>query len=198
MNVGLHTSILVPGLTAVFSVMLTVWLYQKRDKLNALRAIKSEVEQNRETAKSIQNHIRGDMILRQEDKERPPSLTPFSTHSFQNAKNAGVLTELPEGTRDEVSEHYTLLEFTNSQLQFRQQIRSTSRALSGFNELMNSIDVAILLKLHTLGVTDLSELQVENDFEEVENTVDEAITFDNVAETINEELEEHPILDRLL
>lgn len=198
MNVELFTSIIVPGLTAVFSVMLTVWLYQKRDKLNALRAIKSEVEQNHETAKSIQKHVSGDMILRQEDKERPPSLSPFSTHTFQNAKNAGVLAKLPEEVRDAVSEHYTLLEFTNNQLQYRQQIRSTSRALSGFSDLMNSIDLVILLKLHSLGVADLSELQLEENLREVDNTDDETITFDNVAETIDEELEEHPILDWLL
>lgn len=61
---ALLTSAAVSGVTAVLTVTLTIWLYQKRDKLNGLRAIKSEAEQNQETAETIHRHVSHDMILR--------------------------------------------------------------------------------------------------------------------------------------
>lgn len=140
-EMSLLTTAAISALTAVFSVTLTFFLYRKRDKINSLRAIKSETEQNRETAEIIHRHVSGDMILREEGKERPPSLTPFSTHAFQTAKNAGVLARLPDDVRDTISEYYTLIDTTNHQLEYRQQMRGTSRALSGFSDRMNSLDL---------------------------------------------------------
>lgn len=195
---GLLTTATVSALTAVFSVILTFFLYRKRDKINTLRAIKSEAEQNRETAETIHRHVSGDMLLRKEGKERPPSLSHFSTHAFQTAKNAGVLARLPADVRDTITKHYTLIETTNHQLEYRQRMRSTSRALSGFTELMNSLDLVIQLKLHSLGTADLSDLPVERTAEELESVNEETATFDEVIKAVDGELDDVRVLDRFL
>lgn len=193
---GLLASATISGVTAVLTVTLTIWLYQKRDKLNALRVIKSEAVQNRETAETIYQHINGDMVLRQDDKEQPSSLNPFATHAFQNAKNTGVLARLPKDIREPISEHYTDLGFINHQLQHRQQMRGTSRALSGYSEMMISIDRIILLNL--LKVAEFDGISVDGNMEEVDITGDETPSFDDIEDTVDKELDEHPILDRLL
>lgn len=195
---GLLTTATVSALTAVFSVILTFFLYRKRDKINTLRAIKSEAEQNRETAETIHRHVSGDMLLRKEGKERPPSLSHFSTYAFQTAKNAGVLARLPADVRDTITKHYTLIETTNHQLEYRQRMRSTSRALSGFTELMNSLDLVIQLKLHSLGTADLSDLPVERTAEELESVNEETATFDEVIKAVDGELDDVRVLDRFL
>lgn len=195
---GLLTTATVSALTAVFSVLLTFFLYRKRDKINTLRAIKSESEQNRETAETIHRHVSGDMLLREEGKERPPSLSHFSTHAFQTAKNAGVLARLPADVRETITEHYTLIETTNHQLEYRQQMRSTSRALSGFTELMNSLDLVIQLKLHSLGTADLSDLPIEETPEEIEEMNEGTATFDEVIKAVDGELNDVRVLDRFL
>jgi len=189
---------IISGLTAIFTVTLTIWLYQRRDKLNALRSIKAEAKQNKGTAGTIHKHITEDMELREDGRERMTSIQPLSNSSYQNVKNSGILTQLSENTRKTILRHYSRINFANHQLEYRQRMRSTSRALSNLSAILKIVDRAILKEMMLLGAVDISVTTEAVEHPNFEEAFDEITTFDDVMESADEELEKHPILTKII
>lgn len=189
---------LIPALTAVFTVTLTIWLYQKRDKLNALRAIKSEAQQNKTTAGTIIEHINEDIELRENDRERIPSIPPLANNAYVNLKNTGVLAQLPSPTRNTITEHYSHIDYANHQLDYRQQLRSTSRALTNFSDMIGVLDPVIQKEMLLLGSVDLEVTEEAAENPNFEDALDEFTTFDEVIHAVENELENHPILTTII
>lgn len=195
---GVLTPGIISGLTAIFTVTLTIWLYQKRDKLNALRAVKAEAEQNKHTAETIYEHISEDIHLRGDGRERVTSIQPLSNSSYQNIKNSGILTQLPEDTRETISKHYSRINTANHQLEYRQQMRSASRALSNLSEILEIVDRVILKEVTLMGAVDMNVTPEAADHPDFDEAVDKITTFDDVIKSVNKELENHPILTRII
>ena len=195
---GVMASGIISGLTAVFTVTLTIWLYQRRDKLNALRAVKAEAKQNKHTAETIHEHITEDIQLREDGRERMTSIQPLSNSSYQNIKNSGILTQLPEDTRKTISKHYSRISFANHQLEYRQQMRSTSRALSNLSAMLEIIDQVILKEMILMGAVDLTVTSEAVDNPDFEEAFDKITTFDDVIKSVDNELNNHPILTKII
>lgn len=189
---------IISGLTALFTVTLTVWLYQKRDKLNALRAIKAEAKQNRNTAESIHQHISEDIQLRDDGQEQVTSIQPLSNSSYQNIKNSGILTQLPEDTRRTIIKHYSRINFANHQLGYRQQMRSSSRALSNLSSILEVVDQVILKEMILMGAVDITITPEAVAHPDSEEALNEITTFDDIIKSVDEEIENHPILTKIV
>lgn len=108
---------IISPLFSVFVALLTVgatfYLKEKRDTVHSLLALKNEVESNRELTADALLKLALDV-----QAETPGSLTPSSlnTESYVVARNNGTLSNLSEEHKRLISDHYTKIQTTNSEL----------------------------------------------------------------------------------
>ena len=148
--------------TAITTVLLTFLFYRIRDKLLALRSIKSEIEYNQRAALELRERIEEDNQLRSAGEEIVESLDSFHTSSFENIKNRGVLDRLSEETKVAILNHYSHIDRINRQIRQRSSIRAGGRALSNYDQMVIAYNAFIQDEVKTVEFENL-ESQIDSE-----------------------------------
>lgn len=198
-------SALVSVFTAVTTVYLAFWFRNKKDKINALRAVRTEI---------VQNDIHAEMVLHDlfqmrdgfEYNDDGRTTIPFQTSGFEHLKNTGILAGLPQIAKESIHYHYTLIKTLNRRLEQREDVRLHVSSLQRpgtitsidntiFNHLIDVSDPA-RLEAMSANLRENSKL-VEKLANAAESTPDETQqseqyprqSFDGVIDFINQEIE---------
>jgi hypothetical protein len=167
-------SALISIFTAVITVGLTFWVQGKREAINTLRALKTELEQNDIHAEMMMHDI-----FQFRDGYEPTgderTTIPFQTSAYDRLKNSGLLAELPQNSKESIHYHYTLLNTLNRRIEQREDARYHIE-WQRRDGMIERIDKTILG--HLIDVSGSARLDVmsENlrDNEEVEEELAEA------------------------
>lgn len=119
-------------ITAIFTVGLTLFATQRKQRLDLQRAIQSELETNRQIAEENIEWMREEIVRREDEGFqilRP--LRRFHTDSFEQMKNQGGLMQLPERDRGLLLTHYDFIYELNRLLEFRDTNKTRLEDSSG-------------------------------------------------------------------
>jgi hypothetical protein len=122
-------------ITVVFSVVLSAYIgikiYRYRRVIHGLVALKSEVEQNRETATNIIIDICHDIqSRRRKEPERYTwSVSQFSTSAHEQIKNDGMMNSMSDELQDIVTDHYNELRQFNRTIEDREKTKISSKPM---------------------------------------------------------------------
>jgi len=198
-------SLITGSLTAIVTVVLTFLFYKRRDKIRSLRAVQSEIEQNREIAEDLKPYLSQDIKWSVSNSERTDSLGQFHTSAFRSALNNGVLMTIQEETRNSILNHYQDIEKINDQIDYREQLRAGSgRSMGSYRDRRVSLNVLILQLLQKQLSEDLRD-QLEEALEDVEDSPTaefvspgDTVTFDELETQIDGELQSHRFLRKVI
>lgn len=184
-------------------VLLTFYFYRKRDELNALRAIKSEIIRNRNLSESLLSTYCNDIYdWRTGKKGIPIGDLPFDTSAYEHIKNSGVLIRLTDKTVDLIGIHYEIVKFVNREIMKRYDLQISSP--DGDRDKFINLNHPILSSLLFLRDETFSESLIGLD-EEVKHVLKkekadltppnlpkerDPARFDNVLEQVDKEMKE--------
>jgi len=204
------TNIVLPVLIAVGSVYATFWFREKQNTLNALRALRTELNHNDDLVENMLHDLFS-------DRDDDPNLhdlqsrdsVPLQTSAYKNFVNSGIATKIDDDLEDSIWYHYLVVRKVNRDVERRQDSLGLYDVKSLDDKILNSI-----LYLSGYRRLEVMETNVRNDSveekirdrkddqKELEDTNWENVTehtFDAVAKLVRDEIDEkHWIPTRLL
>lgn len=223
-DVGLYIPYTVGIMTAVFSVGITMYGQHRKERLDALKAVQSEIKENRQVANEIVKVLSKDIDRRKEDGVRIwRPRRRFQTDAYSQLKSKGHLFELGEYNRDSIAFHYDFLRDINDRSEFRATHQVALNEYSDQGDIIpflgNGDDLVLGYDNNTVAhlyavcpslvrekfeeewEIKALENQEENSLEEVlENGTEEyqQIAFEDVCDAVDSEIEKHTILNMIL
>lgn len=212
------------AITAVLSVILAIWFRDSWREVRALRALKTELENNREIAKETIPDI-AEMAFRRNKAEnqrkmskrfRPPDVDPvpvsFRTSAFDNLKESGSTLGLSQPHHKTLSEHYRWVNSANELLTQRERMRSS--ILSEDDIYQHNVRVLeyerafVDQSLRTcseemyesilMRVRGKTKHWITHHLVEDESVYDSVADFEAAIDAVSKELEKHTIVTRLV
>nr|WP_049921587.1 hypothetical protein [Haloferax sp. BAB-2207] len=202
---NLLISVLAGTLTALFSIVVTFHFYTKRDTIRSIRALQAEVEENENFAQNLEKYLKDDLEFAKSNQERTDSPGKFYTSAFDSTLNSGVLMNISPESRTDILNHYQTVEQMNSQLEYRSRLRAgPARSMSGYKAKSVGLNKLVMGLLQTTVSSEFrdeaAELSNEQSMSTVENALSPhtAITFAEISETLESELDAYPVLRHIV
>lgn len=130
------SSLIISIATVLVTVGSAFWLREKQDKIDTLRAVVAEIEQNDIHAETVIHHLFQERNgFSHPGDNRDVSL--FQTSAYDNIKNSGELSQLPENVRRSLHYHYTVISALNRRLEQRQDAQLITSSTNRKNTEVN-------------------------------------------------------------
>jgi len=175
-----------PYIVALFSVLATIFILKRKEKLDGLRSLDYELNQNNVLMKwNINNLINDIEVVNNDKKLFPISLSLLPISSFEHNKNLGNIGGFHDSMENLVSNYYGEICITNRQIEGRELLKMNLDA-DDFCKTMLILDVALLIQHFSLISPDYLYKVDINIYKKLYNDLNSGLLENENTDLINE------------
>lgn len=162
---------IIPVITAIISVFLTLWFREKTKTVNSLRAVQTELRHNDDLGESMLHDLfsnrdsetgLGDLLARDS--------VPLQTSAYEHLVNSGTAVKIDDELEDSIWYHYLVIRKINGYLSRRHEFMDKIDVERADDEILDGI-----LYLSDYDRLDVMEANLQNNNEalnEIKNVKD--------------------------
>lgn len=137
---NLIISTIIPVITAISSVFLTLWFREKTKTVNSLRAVQTELRHNDDLGESMLHDLFGN---RDSDTGLSDLLArdsvPLQTSAYEHFVNSGTAVKINDDLEDSIWYHYLVVRKINGYLSRRHEFLDKPDVERADNEILDGI-----------------------------------------------------------